>query len=43
VEFGARIYHQPTCHHVPEVYGGLGESDASALLKRFFAERRGGA
>ena len=43
VEFGPRIYHQPTCHHVPEVYGGLGEREASALLKRFFAERRGGA
>jgi tRNA(adenine34) deaminase len=43
VECGPRIYNQPTCHHVPELYGGLGESDASALLKRFFAERRGGA
>ena len=43
VEFGPRIYAQPTCHHAPEVYGGLGESEAAALLKRFFAERRGGA
>jgi tRNA(adenine34) deaminase len=43
VEFGPRIYTQPTCHHVPEVYGGLGETEASMLLKRFFAERRGGA
>ena len=40
VEHGARIYTHPTCHHVPEVYGGLHEAEASALLKGFFAERR---
>jgi tRNA(adenine34) deaminase len=43
IEVGPRVYHQPTCHHVPEVYAGLGESDALALLQRFFAERRRGA
>ncbi len=40
VEHGARFYQQPTCHHVPEVIGGLMESEASALLKEFFALRR---
>src|SRR5262245_51984361 len=40
VEHGARFFSQPTCHHAPEVYGGLGESEAAALLKAFFAERR---
>jgi len=42
VEHGARIFGQPTCHHRPEVYGGIRESDAARLLKDFFAERRGG-
>ncbi len=40
VEHGARIFHQPTCHHRPEVIGGLEETACIALLKRFFAERR---
>jgi tRNA(Arg) A34 adenosine deaminase TadA len=40
VEHGPRIFNQPTCHHVPEVYPGLAEDDASALLKTFFAARR---
>lgn len=40
VEHGARVFQQPTCHHVPEVYGGLHESAAQTLLRRFFAERR---
>ena len=40
VEHGARIFDQPTCHHRPDVYGGIGESDAAALLKSFFADRR---
>ena len=40
VVHGARIYSQPTCHHRPEVVGGIGESEATELLKRFFAERR---
>jgi tRNA(adenine34) deaminase len=41
VENGGRFFSQPTCHHAPEVYGGLAESEAGALLKAFFAERRG--
>ena len=40
VEHGARVFDQPTCHHAPEVYGGIGESAAAALLKGFFAARR---
>ena len=40
VENGPRFFSQPTCHHAPEVYGGLRERDATALLKNFFAERR---
>lgn len=41
VEQGARVFDQTTCHHRPEVYGGIGEAEASELLKAFFAERRG--
>ena len=40
VEHGARIFSQPTCHHAPEVYGGIEEARAAALLRRFFARRR---
>ena len=40
VEHGARIFTQPTCHHAPEVVGGLQESRCGALLRQFFAERR---
>lgn len=40
VEHGARIFDQPTCHHAPEVYGGIGETAAAALLKDFFVARR---
>ena len=40
VEHGARVLHQPTCHHVPEIYAGIGEAEASALLRTFFAARR---
>ena len=40
VDHGPRTYTQPTCHHAPEVYGGISESDAAALLKKFFAARR---
>jgi tRNA(Arg) A34 adenosine deaminase TadA len=40
VEHGVRLYAQPTCHHAPEVYGGLRESEAAALLRGFFRERR---
>jgi tRNA(adenine34) deaminase len=37
---GARVFSQPTCHHRPDVLGGIGEKESAALLKRFFAERR---
>jgi tRNA(Arg) A34 adenosine deaminase TadA len=40
VEHGPRFFRQPTCHHAPEIYGGIGEARASDLLKRFFAARR---
>jgi tRNA(Arg) A34 adenosine deaminase TadA len=40
VEHGARFFQQPTCHHAPEVYGGLEESRAAELLVKFFEERR---
>ena len=40
VENGVRFFASPTCHHRPEVYGGLSDADASALLKQFFAARR---
>ena len=37
---GARIFNQPTCHHRPDVLGGIGEAESAELLRRFFAERR---
>lgn len=37
---GARIFAQPTCHHRPDVLGGIGDEEASKQLKRFFASRR---
>jgi tRNA(Arg) A34 adenosine deaminase TadA len=40
VEHGPRFFTQATCHHAPEVIGGIGESKAAALLKQFFAGRR---
>ena len=40
VVHGPRIFAQGTCHHRPDVLGGIGEEEAAALLKRFFAERR---
>ncbi len=40
VENGVRFFDQPTCHHRPEVYGGISEADAAALLKDFFRARR---
>jgi tRNA(adenine34) deaminase len=40
VENGPRLFAQPTCHHAPEIYGGIAESEAAALLKAFFAARR---
>lgn len=40
VENGARFFSQATCHHAPEVYGGIGEVASSELLKSFFRQRR---
>lgn len=40
VEHGARFFFQPTCHHAPEVIGGIEEKKAGELLRKFFAERR---
>lgn len=40
VEHGPRFFGQPTCHHAPEVYGGIAESDAAALMREFFRTRR---
>jgi len=41
VEHGPRFFAQPTCHHRPEIYAGIGETEAGALLRDFFRERRG--
>ena len=40
VAHGPRIYGQPTCHHRPDVLGGIGEAEAAAQLRAFFAARR---
>lgn len=40
VEHGVRFFASPTCHHRPEVYGGIAEAEAAALLRDFFAARR---
>lgn len=40
VEHGVRFFAAATCHHRPEVYGGIGEREAASLLRAFFAERR---
>ena len=37
---GARIFSQPTCHHRPDVLGGIGEEESATLLRAFFEERR---
>ena len=41
VDSGVRFFANPTCHHRPEVYGGINEGDAALLLRDFFAARRG--
>ena len=41
VDHGARFYTQATCHHAPEVYGGIGEERGKKLLQDFFKNRRG--
>jgi tRNA(Arg) A34 adenosine deaminase TadA len=40
VENGPRIFSQPSCHHAPEVYGGIAEARCARLLQEFFAHRR---
>ena len=41
VAVGARVFSHPQCHHVPEVYDGIGGAEAERLLKEFFAAKRG--
>jgi tRNA(adenine34) deaminase len=41
VEYGARFFEQATCHHRPEVYGGISETASADLLRGFFEARRG--
>ena len=40
VDNGVRFFTSPTCHHAPEIYSSVGESEASALLRDFFKARR---
>ncbi len=40
IEQGARIFQQATCHHRPELYGGIAQSESAAMLKAFFAAKR---
>ena len=40
VEHGIRLFEQPTCHHAPETWPGIGETEAADLLREFFRERR---
>ncbi|MFO1133643.1 MAG: nucleoside deaminase [Rhodoblastus sp.] len=40
VEHGPRFFSQPTCHHAPELYGGIRESEAAEMLREFFKARR---
>jgi len=40
VEHGPRLFSQPTCHHRPELYAGIGEAEAGGLLRAFFQTRR---
>jgi tRNA(adenine34) deaminase len=41
VTVGARVFSHPQCHHVPQIYDGIGAGEAEALLKGFFAGKRG--
>lgn len=43
VENGPRFFTQPTCHHAPEIYGGIGERQGVELMQKFFKMRRSGA
>ena len=40
VDNGPCLFHQPTIHHKPEIYGGISEAESSALLRKFFESRR---
>lgn len=40
VDHGGRLFNQPTCHHAPQVYSGIGEAQASEILKEFFISKR---
>jgi tRNA(adenine34) deaminase len=40
VEHGVRFFASPTCHHRPEIYGGIAESECATLLKEFFQAKR---
>ena len=40
IEHGPRVFNHSTCHHAPEVYGGIRETEAAALLRAFFRNRR---
>ena len=40
VDHGPRFFGQPTCHHAPEVYGGIRETEAATMLRAFFAAKR---
>ncbi len=40
VEHGARVFNHPTCHHAPEIYSGIDEERAAAVLRTFFQGRR---
>lgn len=40
VDHGTRFFASPICHHAPEVYGGLGETESAQLLKEFFSAKR---
>jgi len=40
VDNGVKFFAAPTCHHRPEVYGGMGEQEAAGLLRAFFADKR---
>jgi len=40
VDNGVRFYHQPTCHHAPEVYSGIGETISAEILRGFFQPKR---
>jgi tRNA(Arg) A34 adenosine deaminase TadA len=40
VEHGARVFERATCHHRPDIYGGIRENEAAELLRRFFQDRR---